>query len=83
VKRPPGPLPSRGALPSFFFLMEGFSEGLRNRFLLPSLVEAISVDLFLVVNVGLYNCEELIIGFWTVKANNLLDVCAFAKTSDD
>jgi len=55
--------------------MEALSGGFRNKFLLPGLIEAISVDLFLVANVGLYNREELIIGFWAVEANSLLDVC--------
>jgi len=63
--------------------MEGLSGGFGNRFLLPSLVEAISIDVFLVANVGLYNREELIIGFGAVEANSLLDVCAFAQTSGD
>lgn len=63
--------------------MEGLSRGFRSKFLLLGLVGAISINLFLVENVGLYIREELIVGLGAVGAKGLLKLCAFAQTSSD
>jgi hypothetical protein len=63
--------------------VEGLFGGFNCRFLLPGLVEAVTVDLLLVLDVGLHDHEELIIGLRTIEVDSLFDDCVFAQTSGD